>query len=219
MLSSSSRLLSLSLLQVFSFFNIFINFKDFSDADQCRQFTPEKSFDGRRLINHVIRIVKVLTVSFCDKMCYMEPDCVSINLYKRVSGHWGYKCELNNVTHEKHEDDLEKKDEYLYHAAEVGVASFVSTHFRLRKKKKFSVRSFAIVALILMWLSIFLSLASSLLFFYSCSLSILLMFQRIKLFSLQSACVDNPCNNNVCVPLDSKVQGVRKVTPLISNRS
>ena len=43
---------------------------------------------------------------------------------------------MNNVTHEKHEDDLEKKDEYLYHAAEVGVASFVSTHFRLRKKKK-----------------------------------------------------------------------------------
>ena len=115
---------------MFSFFNIFINFKDFSDADQCRQFTPEKSFDGRRLINHVIRIVKVLTVSFCDKMCYMEPDCVSINLYKRVSEHGGYKCELNNVTHEKHEGDLEKKDDYFYHAAEVGVASFVSTHFR-----------------------------------------------------------------------------------------
>ena len=42
----------------------------------------------------------------------------------------------------------------------------------------------------------FLSLALSLLFFYSCSFSILLMFQGIKLFSLQSACADNPCNNN-----------------------
>ena len=118
---------------MFSFFNIFlINFKYFSDADQCRQleFTPEKAFDRRRLINHVIRIVEVLTVSVCKKMCYLEPDCVSINLYKRVSEHGGYKCELNNVTHEKHEGDLEKKDDYFYHAAEVGVASFVSTHFR-----------------------------------------------------------------------------------------
>ena len=138
--------------QCFPFLIFFINFKYFSDADQCRplDFTPEKAFDGRRLINHVIRIVEVLTMSFCDNMCYMEPDCVSINVHKQVSGHGGYKCELNNVTHERHEHDLEKKDDYFYHAAEVGVASFVSTHFRLRKKKKFSVRSFAIVALILM---------------------------------------------------------------------
>ncbi|XP_066025920.1 uncharacterized protein [Pocillopora verrucosa] len=94
--------------------------EDFFDADQCRQleFTPEKAFDGRRLVNHVIRIVEVLAMSFCDNMCYMEPDCVSINLYKRVSGHGGYKCELNNVTHERHEDDLERKDHYFYHAAE-----------------------------------------------------------------------------------------------------
>ncbi|XP_066026327.1 uncharacterized protein [Pocillopora verrucosa] len=93
---------------------------DFFYADQCRQleFTPEKAFDGRRLINHVIRTVEVLAMSFCDNMCYMEPDCVSINLYKRVSGDGGYKCELNNVTHERHEHDLERKDHYFYHAAE-----------------------------------------------------------------------------------------------------
>ena len=67
----------------------FINLKGFCDADQCRvlEFTPEKAFDGKRLINHVIRIVEVLTMSFCDNMCYMEPDCVSINVHKQVSGH------------------------------------------------------------------------------------------------------------------------------------
>ncbi|XP_066025908.1 uncharacterized protein [Pocillopora verrucosa] len=97
-----------------------VSSQDFCDADQCRklEFTPEKTFDGRRLINHVIRIVEVLTMNFCDNMCYMEPDCVSINLYKRVSGHGAYKCELNNVTHERHEHDLEKVDDYVYHAAE-----------------------------------------------------------------------------------------------------
>ncbi|XP_066025931.1 uncharacterized skeletal organic matrix protein 5-like [Pocillopora verrucosa] len=57
-------------------------------------------------------------MSFCDNMCYMEPDCVSINVHKRVSSHGRYKCELNNVTHERHEHDLEKKDDYFYHAAE-----------------------------------------------------------------------------------------------------
>ena len=98
------------------------------------EFTPEKTFDGRRLINHVIRIVEVLTMNFCDNMCYMEPDCVSINLYKRVSGHGAYKCELNNVTHERHEHDLEKVDDYVYHAAEVGVSSLANTHFKGKKK-------------------------------------------------------------------------------------
>ena len=78
----------------------------------------------------VIRIVEVLTMSFCDNMCYMEPDCVSINVHKQVSGHGGYKSELNNVTHERHEHDLEKKDDYFYHAAEVGVASLANTNFK-----------------------------------------------------------------------------------------
>ena len=88
----------------------------------------------RRLINHVIRIVEVLTMNFCENMCYMEPDCVSINLDKRVSEHGEYKCELNNVTHERHEHDLKKEDNHFYHAAEVGVALLANTHFKGKKK-------------------------------------------------------------------------------------
>ena len=124
--------MAISFTSVFLLSYFFINFKGFCDADQCRQleFTTEKAFDGKRLINHVIRIVEVLTMSFCDNMCYMEPDCVSINVHKQVSGHGGYKCELNNVTHERHEHDLEKKDDYFYHAAEVGVASLANTNFK-----------------------------------------------------------------------------------------
>ncbi|PFX14237.1 Fibrillin-1 [Stylophora pistillata] len=48
----------------------------------------------------------------------MEPDCVSINLDKRVKGHGGYRCELNNVTHERHEHEMEEKIHFFYHAAE-----------------------------------------------------------------------------------------------------
>ena len=154
--------------QCFTFFIIFINFKDFCDADQCRklEFTPEKAFDGRRLINHVIRIVEVLTMNFCENTCYMEPDCVSINLDKRVSEHGEYKCELNNVTHERHEHDLKKEDNHFYHAAEVGVALLANTHFKGKKKnyeKKKPVMSVAIVALILISRPIFISVELSLL--------------------------------------------------------
>ena len=96
-------------------------FKEFSEADQCRtlEFRPEKEFDGKRLVNHVIRIVEVTVRKFCETMCYMEPDCVSINLDKRAGGRGVYRCELNNVTHEGHEDELTNNASYFYHAAEV----------------------------------------------------------------------------------------------------
>ncbi|PFX12140.1 hypothetical protein AWC38_SpisGene23950 [Stylophora pistillata] len=91
----------------------------FSDADECRTlvFRPEKSFHGKRLTNHVIRIVEVMTKKFCENMCYMEPTCVSINLDKRVCVNGNYKCELNNVPHEGHE--LREEENYFYHAAEM----------------------------------------------------------------------------------------------------
>ena len=136
---SSIVIIILTSLMAISFSSVFllscfffINLKGFCDADQCRvlEFTPEKAFDGKRLINHVIRIVEVLTMNFCENMCYMEPDCVSINLDKRVSEHGEYKCELNNVTHERHEHDLKNEDHYFYRAAEVRVATLANIHFK-----------------------------------------------------------------------------------------
>ncbi|PFX16288.1 hypothetical protein AWC38_SpisGene19441 [Stylophora pistillata] len=89
-------------------------------ADQCRnlEFGPEKTFDGKRLINHTIRTVVVTVARFCENLCYMEPDCVSINLYTPADGNGNYECELNNVTHEGHEDRLIDREKYSYHAAE-----------------------------------------------------------------------------------------------------
>ena len=35
-------------------------------------------------------------------LCYMEPNCVSYNLEKQLSGNDGaHKCELNDATHEE----------------------------------------------------------------------------------------------------------------------
>ena len=121
--------------QCFTFFIIFINFKDFCDADQCRklEFTPEKAFDGRRLINHVIRIVEVLTMNFCDNMCYMEPDCVGINLYKRVSRHGGYRCEWIMLLTK--DTNATWRIIFFHHAAEVGVVSPANTYFKWMETK------------------------------------------------------------------------------------
>lgn len=75
----------------------------------------------------MIRTAEVTIMEFCENMCYMEPNCVSINLDKRVGGNGRYKCELNDVTHEGHEHELEKKGHYFYRAAEVGVGSFANS--------------------------------------------------------------------------------------------
>ena len=52
----------------------------------------------------------------------MEPDCVSINLYTRGDRNGNYKCELNNATHEGHEEKLIEEEIYSYHAAEVNIS-------------------------------------------------------------------------------------------------
>ena len=49
----------------------------------------------------------------------MEPDCVSINLRTRADGSGNYRCELNNATHEGHEEKLIEQGMHYYQATEV----------------------------------------------------------------------------------------------------
>ena len=93
------------------------------------EFGPEKAFDGKRLINHTIRTVEITVSRFCENLCYMEPDCVSINLYTRADRYGNYKYELNNATHEGHEEKLIDQEMYSYHAAEVNIT--FNLRFRL----------------------------------------------------------------------------------------
>ena len=64
-------------------------------------------------MNHVIRITKVMVLEFCKILCYIEPDCVSINIDKREYGHGVYKCELNDVTQEGYEPRLFRNSDLL----------------------------------------------------------------------------------------------------------
>ena len=53
-----------------------------TNVDVMLKFTPEKAFDGRRLINYMIRIFEVMSMDFCGSMCFVKPGCVRINLDK-----------------------------------------------------------------------------------------------------------------------------------------
>ena len=125
-------------------FSVILNIPQAVDiciANQCHnlEFGPEKAFDGKRLI---IRTVEITVSKFCENLCYMEPDCVSINLYTRADGNGNYKCELNNATHEGHEEKLIEQEMYSYHAAEVNIS------FNLRVRLIYSVFLFNTLSLL-----------------------------------------------------------------------
>ncbi|XP_078349745.1 uncharacterized protein LOC144634603 [Oculina patagonica] len=86
--------------------------------DHCRQleFRADQTFEGRCLMNHVIHNTDVMSEDFCEMLCYMEPNCVSFNIMTR-SETGKHKCELNNATHEGHEEDLEANSNYIYRGA------------------------------------------------------------------------------------------------------
>ena len=88
-------------------------------SDECkRQLEFKEGCIGERLMNHMIRKVDVMDGEFCGVLCFMEHNCVSYNLMT-ISENGKHHCELNNATHEEHEEDLEKDSNYEYHGAKV----------------------------------------------------------------------------------------------------
>jgi len=77
-------------------------------------FGVREEFIGKRLMNHVIRKADVMDREFCGVLCFMEHKCISYNLMT-ISETKKHNCELNNATHEEHEEDLEKNSNCEYH--------------------------------------------------------------------------------------------------------
>ena len=68
--------------------------------------------------NHVIKRAEVPNEGSCRLMCYMEPNCVSINLGPLERGK--QKCELNNATAENQfASQLQNEPTFTYLAIEV----------------------------------------------------------------------------------------------------
>jgi len=65
----------------------------------------------------MIRGAEVINEGSCRVMCYMEPNCVSINFGPSHGGK--YRCELNSATDENHLTVLEEKPAFVFLAIEV----------------------------------------------------------------------------------------------------
>nr|XP_058945954.1 uncharacterized protein LOC131773977 [Pocillopora verrucosa] len=75
------------------------------DNDNCRQLDFDLPIFGKALANHVIRTIQVPDVLLCQLYCFLEADCVSVNV--RAANHSPEKiCELNNKDANSHPEDL-----------------------------------------------------------------------------------------------------------------
>ena len=79
---------------------------------------PNKAMTG-----HVIKNKDVPNEGSCRVLCYMEPNCVSINVGPLKEGK--HKCQMNNATAENQFDTyLVKMDKFTYVAIEVSHVMF-----------------------------------------------------------------------------------------------
>ena len=62
--------------------------------DECRIILFKEPIQNKAMKGHVIRKEEVPNQGVCELKCYMEPNCVSINVGPMVGGK--HKCELNN---------------------------------------------------------------------------------------------------------------------------
>ena len=76
-------------------------------------------FGDRRLTKHTIATIKVVDFDLCEMQCYNQPNCVSINFKVLLGSEGLHECELNNATHQSHDNDLQSKKGYLHKGAEV----------------------------------------------------------------------------------------------------
>ena len=55
----------------------------------------------------------------CEYRCYLNANCVSLNIKNKDPHNETHECELNNSTHLEHDWDLKDSKLYYYRGAEV----------------------------------------------------------------------------------------------------
>ena len=89
--------------------------------------------DGKILPGHVIKTEKVANEGSCRVKCFIEPNCVSINV--GPDEHGVRKCELKNTTDESSsQSGLEEKEGHIHYAVEVPEAFFFSRNLFINIK-------------------------------------------------------------------------------------
>ena len=92
-------------------------------------------FGNRRLTKHIIATVKVVDLDLCELRCYLERNCVSVNLNVIPDSKGLHECELNNATHRSHDKELMNRDGYIYKGAEVRNVNLFSKKTKTKKNK------------------------------------------------------------------------------------
>ena len=88
----------------------------------------KKPVDGKILPGHVIKTEKVATEGICPVKCFIEPNCVSINVGP-LDENGVRMCELKNISDESSlQSGLEEKEGHIHYAVEVS-ENFFSKKF------------------------------------------------------------------------------------------
>ena len=85
--------------------------------DECRIIEFKEPEENKAMTGHVIKSGEVDNQGSCRLMCYMEPNCVSINFGPSHDGK--YTCQLNSATDEDH---LQEKPNFTFLAIEVNIS-------------------------------------------------------------------------------------------------
>ena len=87
-------------------------------TEYCRMLEFNAPIPDKALSGHVIRTEEVADEESCRIKCYLEPNCVSINVGPADEGK--HTCELNNGTDEsKSQSSMKERKHYSHYAAEV----------------------------------------------------------------------------------------------------
>lgn len=88
-------------------------------GDECRMIIFKEPIENKAMRGHAIRSAEVHNQGSCRVMCYMDPNCVSINFGPSENGR--YRCELNSASDDDQLSFLEHKDTYTFLAIEVNL--------------------------------------------------------------------------------------------------
>ena len=84
-----------------------------STDDEFRNIVFKEPIPNKILKNHLIKTEDVPNEGSCRVLCYMDPDCVSINLGPFIQGK--HTCQLNNAT----DKSLDNVQDFTHLAIEV----------------------------------------------------------------------------------------------------
>ena len=112
-MSFSVNIYSFAALSALLPFHLTVLSKEYSRILEFKEPVPNKALNG-----HLIRAEKVADEGSCRVFCYLEPNCVSINVGPQEDG--GRICELNSKTDGSSSlSALRQKNQYTYYGIEV----------------------------------------------------------------------------------------------------